>query len=53
MAAQIKPTDIECDHVDWINKFQFGVLMNTVMDFRFLLSYTTALRLSGRVVFYL
>ena len=40
MAAQIKPTDIGCDHVDWTNmahnRFQLQVLMNTVMKFRFL-----------------
>lgn len=42
MAAQIVPTDIECDDVGWINmahsRFQLRVLMNTVMDFRFLLN---------------
>jgi hypothetical protein len=40
MAAQIKPMDIGCDHVDWIdvahNRFQLRVLMNTAMDFQFL-----------------
>ena len=40
MAAQIKPTDIGYDHVDWINlahsRFQWRVLINTVIDLRFL-----------------
>ena len=40
MAAQIKSTDIGCDHVNWVNmahnRFRLRVLMNTVMEFRFL-----------------